>query len=159
MKSRLGGFQKSNKYFTMILAKNNFINLPIDPIAVTAVGMPGRALGETQIMDFGIPYTIAGDLTYNDWTCTIRTWNYVDYRQMKYWFDIIHNESTKKRAQPKEYKTVCTVSQLNQHNVPIYTSIIKGVYPKSISDISMADDNDAIVTFDVTFNVDGINSI
>jgi len=159
IKSRLNGFQKNNRFFSLILAKNDYIDLPIDPISVTSSSMPGRTVGESKIIDFGISYSIAGDLEYNDWSCTIRTWNYIDYRQIKYWFDMIHNESTIKRAKPSEYKTIGTLSQLNLDNMPIFNDIIKGVYPKSVGDITLSDDGDGLVTFDVTFNVDGINSI
>lgn len=156
IKNRMSGFQRSNR-FMVVLAAMSMIPVPIDPVVVTSTTMPGRSVGEIIIGDIGTDISIAGDVTFNDWTVTIRTFEYIDYRTFKSWFNTIHDPSIREKGTPSSYKTIATVSQLDDKSIPIHNMVLKGVYPKSLSDISFSTENDnQIVTFDVTFNVDDI---
>lgn len=157
VKLMLGGAQRSNKFFTMLLTKTQLIPLPIIPLSIIATTFPGRELSELEFNDMGTKYSIAGDVKFNDWTVTIRTFNYLDYRQIKSWFELIHTPMEGTRALPSEYKSMCTVSQTNHTSpIPLTNLLLKGVYPKSIGDVTLSEDSPDLVTFDVTFNVDDI---
>ena len=158
LKSQLRGVQRANKFFTLLLTKVRFIPLPLDPLSIIATTFPGREIGSITVNDLGTEFTIAGDATFNDWEVTIRTWNYLDYTMIKYWFDSIHSPTKGVKGKPTDYKSICTVSQMdNVSGLPVSNMMLKGVYPKSISDISFAEDNEELVTFTVSFNIDTID--
>ena len=157
VKMALGGAQKSNNFFTMILAKTQLIPLPINPISIIATNLPSRTISKIQFKDMGTTYNIAGDTTFGDWSITIRTYQFIDYRQIKSWCESIHAPMSGKRSLPKVYKTTCTLSQIDHKTgLPFTNFIIKGVYPVSISDIKYSEDTSDLITFDVTFNVDDV---
>lgn len=157
VKSLLGGTQKSNNFFTMLLTKNQLFPLPLVPMSIISATVPGRSLGKIEVMDMGTKYTIAGDTTFDDWKVTIRTFQYLDYRMIKSWFENIHSPMSGDRITPKEYKSTCTVSQIDHRTgLPLTNFILKGVYPTQISDVTFSEDSADLIKFDVTLNVDDI---
>ena len=157
VKSLLGGTQKANNYFTMLLTKNQLFPLPLVPMSIIATGVPGRSLGKISVMDMGTTYNIAGDTVFEDWKVTIRTFQYIDYRMIKSWFENIHSPMNGNRTSPKDYKSTCTVSQIDHRSgLPLTNFIIKGVFPLSVSEVTFSEDSNELIKFDVTFNVDDI---
>lgn len=160
LKSQLRGVQRANKFFTLLFTKVKFIPLPLDPLTIISTTFPGREVGTITVNDLGTEYTLAGDVTYNDWEVTIRTWNYLDYNMIRTWVESIHSHAKGAKAKPKDYKSMCTVSQLdNVSGSPVSNMLLKGVFPKSISDITFAEDNEELVTFTVSLNIDSIDML
>lgn len=157
VKRLLGGNQRKNQFFTMLLTKTQLIPLPITPMSIVSASLPSRKLSELSVNDLGTTYKIAGDTTFDDWNVTIRTYQYIDYRQIKSWCELIHSPMNAKRALPKDYKSTCTLSQIDYSTgLPLTNFIIKGVYPKSIGEIEFSEESSDLVQFTVTFNVDDI---
>lgn len=157
VKGLLWGAQRQNKFFTLLIAKTQLIPTPIIPLSIVASTIPGRSVGTISLNDIGTKYTMAGDVTFEDWKVTIRTFEYLDYRQIKSWFELIHSPMNGQRALPKDYKTICTVSQLEHSSgFPMTNILLKGVFPKSIGEIQLDESVPELIKFDVVLNVDDI---
>jgi len=157
VKSMLGGSHRANHFFTMLLAKTQIIPLPIVPMSIVSATIPGRSLSEIKFIDAGTTYTIAGDTTFESWEVKIRTFEYLDYRMIKSWFESIHAPMNGSRANPKEYKSICTVSQIDYRTgLPLHNFLLKGVYPKNIGSVQFDEDSSELITFTVTLNIDDI---
>jgi len=153
----LGGAQKTNNFFTMLLTKTQILPLPIVPMSITSATLPGRSLGIATFTDMGTTYNFATNTTFDQWTVTIRTFQYVDYRMIKSWFEKIHSPMNGERSLPKDYKSICTLSQIDHvTGLPLTNFILKGIFPVKLGEIKFDETQGELVTFDVTFNIDDI---
>lgn len=162
IKSRISGLYRTNRFFLILLTKNQFnFPLPLDPILVSVVNMPGRSVEDIPFVHGGVNYMIAGDPTFNDLTVRIKTWHYVDFRMMQQWMDAINDPNDNKRLKPSQYKTAGSIGQAGDKSIlPLHNLALKGLYPKSISDIEFdTSESTELVSFTVTFNVDSIQML
>ena len=167
IRNRTSGFYRPNRFELIMMAKSesNF-PVPIDPLLVTDVNMPGRTVGDISLFTDGFEYKFAGAPKFNQLTINIRTWNYVDYRAFQGWMNFIHNVESNKRADPRDYKTSATLRQLPDAELDFtifngmtsnegHTMVIEGLYPVKLDDVTFSQEPaDKFVSFSVTFNVD-----
>lgn len=162
-----GGGARSNRFEVVV-------NFPAfaggsDEIRKTAflaqsTNMPGSTLGAIEQPFRGRVLKLAGDRTYEEWTCTfVNDTDFALHDAFERWHDAInaYNSNTG-FISPDEYLSSAAVYQLDNQDNRIKDKTMKLAWPLSIGPIELAQDsNNTIETFEVTFvysDIDNGNS-
>lgn len=156
LKHTLGWGARANKYKVIMNGKAGVDNFMVNTFVKSAT-MPGRAFADVEVWVQGRAITIAGDAVYDGtWTLTfIDTEEHTLRKQFLAWMDYIDSFSAHDRGvgAAADYMTEATIQQLGGASQEVKASyILKDVYPKSISEISMSDESSALTEFSVEFN-------
>ena len=170
IKSRISGFYRPNRFFLMLLtpAASGIIPipLPIDPLIVKVASMPARSTKEIKMKKMGTEISIPTFNEYSDFTVTITTWNFADYRMIQSWMDDIYNivdgNSNSARYKGKSFDDFKVTAMLGATGdnkltsyIPLHDMTLHGLYPKELGEIQFSQDaSTEFISYDVTFNVD-----
>jgi len=119
-----------------------------------STSIPSMDIGTVSVNFRGRPIKIAGDRTIGDWSVTVyNDTNFKLRNAFERWQNGINNMTDNEGlTNPADYQVDAFVDHLdrNGNNIKAYT--LRGIYPSSIGAIALDyDTNDAIETFDVTF--------
>ena len=117
--------------------------LPGSNVAVTPVNFRGRILNLT------------GDRTFNPWSITVMNdTDFKLFRAFERWMNGMNNMTDNEGlTNPADYQVDAFVDQLDRNGATIKSYTLRGAHPIVIGAITLDyGTNDAIETFDVTFN-------
>lgn len=122
-----------------------------------ASSIPASTLSPCIVAYMGRDIKVPGDRTFDDWSVTV--YNTKDFALRKYFenwsSNILRNwENITTGEDENDYQNQATVYQLDRGEKPINTYYIKGIFPTSIGEITLAyDNNNTVEEFTVTFAV------
>lgn len=124
------------------------------PFLVTAASLPGQQVGVAKTYYRGRPVKLAGDREFQPWTITVI--NAADFdmrRAFEIWMNGMNGlTDATGYLSPADYQRDIVVKQLDRNGNELKPYVLYDAMPIDISEIRLSfDDNDAIETFDVTF--------
>jgi len=122
-----------------------------------SASLPAYTTGRASVFYHGRQIHLAGDRTFDPWTITI--YNDINFslrKQFESWSNILNSvDENLSDDAVSSYKSVAYISQLNRNDDVIATYAAEGVFPLSVSEISMDfGDNDKISEFTVQLSLD-----
>jgi hypothetical protein len=133
------------------------------PFMVQAAQIPEATMGVIEIPYFGRKVKVAGDRTFAEWTVTIiNDEDFLIRNAMEQWMASInsHESNTTQlgTSSASEYKAQAQITQYGKTGDALRTYNFNGLFPTTIGAITMDwGSNDAIETFEVTFQYDWWN--
>jgi hypothetical protein len=120
-----------------------------------ATSLPAMSIGSISVPFRGRAIKIAGDRTIATWSVTLL--NDTDFKlrnAFERWQNGINNMSDNEGlTNPGDYQVDAFVDQLDRNGATIKSYTLRGAYPTEITSIALGmGTNDAIETFDVTFD-------
>lgn len=155
----LGGARPSLFEVTFTNPANSVADIKV-PFMVRATELPESNLGTIEVPYFGRKVKLAGDRTFNSWTVTVMNdEDFLIRNAMEEWSQRINSNQGNIRAfgsaSPLLYKSTAEVTQFSKTGVPIRTYKFNGIFPQSISNISLNwESTNQIEEFSVTFEYD-----
>ncbi len=157
VKADLGNGQRSNRY-------RLYMNLPNlvsgDGGAVNALvkstNIPSKTVGVIDVFKRGRVLKIAGDTTFDTWTCTFHNTEEMDvHSTMLEWSNVADNFSADEGASsPVDYLAQINIATLDLRNNEGKTYTLYNVFPTDVSEIEFNDETaDTISEFSVTFTL------
>ena len=158
LKRTLGVGARANRYRVIIPSKGNGPDSSLINILVKGASFPSRSFADIDIFVQGKKITIAGEAQYDGtWTLTfLDTEDHSLRGAFNNWMTYIDNINANNREaqEATDYMTDgAKIQQLStvDNSVKAEYSFFN-LYPKSISEITVADDNEGLVEFTVEFN-------
>ena len=123
-------------------------------VLVESTVLPTKNIAEVEANFMGQQVKLAGNVTYENWACTLRMDASVDvYRTFREWMDKIRNVEGFVTS-PKEYKGGITLEQLDGEQNTVGTAELFGAFPITLGEIGYDTKASDIQTFAVTFAYD-----
>jgi len=122
--------------------------------------LPESTVGEILVPYLGRQIKIPGDRVYADWTVTVMNNEDMELRkEFERWNAAINGHQSNVSAAQNSgqlytwvKQSTAKIEQLGRHGRPTHTYDIYGIFPREISTIDLAyDQNDVISEFSVTF--------
>ena len=156
LKNKLGMGARTNKYRIMMSGLKGVDDIMVDTFA-KSTAIPGRSFADIEVWNQGRLTVLAGSAQFDGtWSVTfIDTEDHSLRRAFVNWMEFIDSVANHSRGAVEHtaYMTTSKVQQLNTSNNKVTaTYTFENVYPKSISDSSLADDNTELLEFTVEFN-------
>jgi len=127
-----------------------------------ATQLPGGTIGTIEVPYMGRKIKIAGDRTYEPWTVTILGDESFDIHTALYeWQKAINDPVLNTGASNNEtLKEDITITMVNRDGSDGISYKLVGVWPSTVAPIELGwENNDAVVEFEVTFEVDYIEKV
>jgi hypothetical protein len=123
---------------------------------VQSTVIPSASTDEIQVFYRGVAIKVVGDNTYPDWTVNfLNKKDFEIYKAVQRWREFCRSDILGTRANDLSYKTVATIEQLDGAGNVIYTVVAVGIWPKTVGEVSLSqDETNSVERFDVTFAVD-----
>lgn len=121
--------------------------------------VPQSTMGVCEAYYFGRPVKMAGDRSFEDWTCEVYTDSTFQTRNfLEIWHDKILGAETNIAAEeyrkPLNYYFDARVDLLDREDNVITTYHMKQIFPNNIGEIALSyETNNTIARFPVTFSV------
>lgn len=117
--------------------------------------LPESSVGEIIVPYLGRQIKVPGDRTYQDWTITVISDEAMRLRkEFEAWNAVINghvNNIPDGDVYTWTTQTTATVTQLNRRGKDTHSYTLTGVFPKEVSAIDLAyDNNDTVMEFSVT---------
>ena len=128
---------------------------------VQSTQMPGSTVGVIEQTFRGRPLKLAGDRTFEEWTCTfVNDTDFAIHDAFERWHNGYNSYvSNTGFLSPIEYMSSATVYQLDNQDNRIKEKTMKLAWPSNIGPIELAQDsNNVIETFEVTFQYSDIDN-
>lgn len=129
-----------------------------------ATNLPTSTIGIIDVPYFGRKIKVAGDRTYDDWTCTfLNDENFNVRNALEYWSNAMDQHSTtfeQKRVNgatesPYSYVSTVIVNQYGKQGEIIKTYSLVNAFPNNVGQIDVSwEANDQIEEFDVQWSFD-----
>lgn len=119
---------------------------------VSSTSLPASNLGDIDVPWQGQIYKIASTTEYEDWTCNFK----VDYsskirKSFLDWMKLVHDGETNIHGIPNLYFGEVKVELLNGQGIPTIEYTLNNAYPKTVGEVTLAQDSKEIAMFDVVF--------
>jgi hypothetical protein len=158
-KSQLaGGGARPNQFFVQLTFPTSVtlgaLAIQSSPFLVTAATMPGSYVNETVVQYRGRAVKLAGERTFQDWSCVVLNDNNFTIRNaLEDWSNKMNDlQNNSGELSPSKYTADMLVTQLNRNNQPLKTYQIRSAWPTAVSEVNLDfGANDTISTFNVTF--------
>jgi hypothetical protein len=160
-------FNSNIEIFKQVLADglraNRFLVSFHDPIStsdmsffVKSTTIPDKTLGMVEVAWMGQKIKLAGDPTFNDWSCTfVCDTNLTARKVIEAWYSLACETITNTRGTQLTYKHKITVEILNGVNETVKKVALIGAFPTSLGELAVAhDSNDQVMEFTVNFAYD-----
>ena len=156
LKNKLGMGARANKYRIIMSGLKGVEDVMVDTFA-KATAIPGRSFADVEVWNQGRLTVLAGNAQYDStWSVTfIDTEDHSLRKSFIKWMEFIDSVANHSKGAVKHtaYMTTSKVQQLNTSNNKVTaTYTFENVYPKSISDSTLADDSTELLEFTVEFN-------
>jgi hypothetical protein len=120
---------------------------------VKNTSLPGITFDEKIIEWSGLPFKMAGNLAFNDWTITLNIDESGDIlRIFNKWCQKIQNPITGNRTSIVDYFSDQFLHLLDYSGNTITSFKLYGSWPKSIGDVALDYSSNEVATVDVTFS-------
>jgi hypothetical protein len=133
-----------------------------------ATNLPTSTVGVIDVPYFGRKIKVAGDRTYDDWTCTFINDENMNIRNaLEWWSDAMdkNNPLNAKRARgatedPMSYVGGVIINQYGKMGDVIKTYTLVNAFPNNVGQVDLSwEANDQIEEFDVNWSFDYFNII
>lgn len=159
--SLVGGGQRSNQ-FSVQLTFPQIVDggtaapaILLAPFMINASRLPGSTIETIEAFWRGRRVPLAGERTFEDFTITVTNdTNFALHTAFNIWSNLINNVNDNTGITvPSAYVADAYVSALDRNGLETKTYKIKGIWPKTISEIELDFKNPEIQNFTVTFPV------
>lgn len=129
-----------------------------------ASNLPASTIGMIEVPYFGRKIKVAGDRTFDDWTCTfINDENFNIRNALEYWSNAMDQLSTNNQRKringadqnPYSYVANITINQYGKQGEIVKEYTLVNAFPTSVGQIDVSwENNDQIEEFDVQWTYD-----
>lgn len=117
--------------------------------------IPSESIGEITMGYQSQTLKLAGDRTYDDWSCTVYNTEEWDTRtDIEAWMKIINDPETNFKTSHASYQGEIIINQLSVNDLSRVASYkLIGAWPKTVGEITLDwETNDEKETFDITWS-------
>lgn len=123
-------------------------------VLVESTALPTKTIAEVEANFMGQQVKLAGNITYDNWTCNFRMDDKMEvYQTFREWSDLVRDANGNMRT-PAEYKAGMVLQQLDGSQNTIGTLQIFGAFPSVLGEITYDTKASDVQIFPVTFAYD-----
>jgi hypothetical protein len=131
---------------------------PILNSFVSAMEMPKKTVTTNQVtIQHGLPaIRLANSVEFGNWTVTFYSDELLLIRWfLLSWLEVVQNTTDHTIGLPAHYKSNLAYGAiLSPQDIPIQVYSFKGLFPVEVGAVNMSQEDNSVLTFDVTFSYD-----
>lgn len=150
-------FNRKYQFECEILFPSAIVNgtLEIVNMMAESTKLPGKKIEMVDVPYAGLPYQVAGAVSYSPWSVTFRLDSNLDgYKRFKAWQELIIGTESNLAALPQQYKSNPNMYLMDGNANRIAQIMLVGAWVTNIGDIDYAQGDRTLATVVIDFGYD-----